>query len=71
MNLKPNLINSSVGIAMLHEYRRIEKKKSIQMANTILQKDTNNMYGQYILARNEANVDSKIDKLKAVTQKFP
>ena len=29
MNLKPNLINSSVGIAMLHEYRRVEKKKSI------------------------------------------
>ncbi len=41
------------------------------MANTILQKDANNMYAQFILARNEANVDLKIDKLRAVTQKFP
>ncbi len=42
---------------MTHEYRRIEKKKSIEMANTILKIDSNNMYAQYILARNEANVD--------------
>ena len=40
------------------------------MANIILSKD-NNMYAHYIIARNEANVDEKINKLKAVSQKFP
>ena len=57
INLKPNLINSYVSIGLLHEYRRLEKKKSVLMAKTILERDSNNMYAQYILARNETNVD--------------
>ena len=55
--MKPQMINSYIGISMLHEYRRIEKKKSVEMANIILSKEINNMYAHYIIARNTANVD--------------
>jgi hypothetical protein len=42
---------------MLHEYRRVEKPKSIAMAKKILEMDPENMYAHYILARNEQNAD--------------
>jgi hypothetical protein len=29
------------------------------------------MYSTYVLARNETNVDTKIEKLKAGTEKYP
>lgn len=57
---RPNLVNAYVCIAMIYEYRRIQKTKAIEMANKILEMDPNNMYAVFILTRNENNIDKKI-----------
>jgi tetratricopeptide (TPR) repeat protein len=68
---RPTLVNAYVCIAMIHEYRRIEKSKSVAMAKQILDMDHNNMYAVFILARNIENVDQKIEKLKIAFERFP
>jgi tetratricopeptide (TPR) repeat protein len=52
IKLKPNLINAQSSLALIYEYRRIEKSKSMALAKQILEKDPSNMYAEYILARN-------------------
>jgi cytochrome c-type biogenesis protein CcmH/NrfG len=61
---QPNFINAYVGIALTYEYRRIQKPKAIEMANKILAKDPENMYAYFILARNQQDIQQKIQKLK-------
>ena len=68
---RPTLVNAYVCIAMIHEYRRIEKTKSVAMAKKILEIDPNNMYAVFILAKNVENVDTKIEKLKSAFERFP
>lgn len=71
IELKPTLINSYVSLALIYEYKRIEKPKAIEMANKIIAIEPDNMYARFILARNTPNVDEKIEKLKAIHFKNP
>lgn len=57
--------------AYIYEYKRIEKSKALEAANLILSHDPENRVGLFISARNEKNPDSKIEKLKKVTELHP
>jgi tetratricopeptide (TPR) repeat protein len=52
IKLKPNLVNAQASLAFIYEYCRIEKSKSTALAKQILEKDSSNMYAEFILARN-------------------
>lgn len=71
LEMKPNFINAMVSIMFLHEFRRIEKSKSIVMAKKILELDPSNMYAHFVLGRNEASTDENIKKLSISTERFP
>lgn len=68
---KPSLVNAYLGIAMVYEYYRVQKPKSIEMADKVLTLEPDNMYAHFILARNEKEIDDKIIKLKTLADKFP
>ena len=63
LKMKPNFINAMVSVMFLHEFRRVEKPKSIAMAKKILELNPDNMYAHFILGKNETNTDEKIKKL--------
>jgi tetratricopeptide (TPR) repeat protein len=71
MAIRPSLLNAYVCVMFLHEFKRVEKPKSIAFANTVLSKDPNNMYAHFVLGKNEKDVDEKIKKLTAGALKFP
>jgi hypothetical protein len=50
--MQPNLINAYACLALLYEYKRVEKPKSIALARKILEFSPFNMYAEYILGRN-------------------
>ncbi len=50
-------------VALIYEYKRIEKVKSVEYANRILGLDGRNRIGMFVLARNEKDADLKIEKL--------
>jgi len=62
--MKPEFIMSYVCLAFIYEYRRIEKVKSINWCNKILEKEGKNMYALFMLARNEKDIEVRIQKLK-------
>lgn len=58
-------------MAYIYEYKRIEKKKSCEIANKILQFEPKNRVALFVLARNGKNADDKINQLKVVMQEHP
>ena len=57
LEIRPNFINAQVSIMLLHEFRRVEKTKTVAMAKKILEHDPENMYAHFLLGKNTPNVD--------------
>ena len=57
LEIRPNFTNAQVSIMLLHEFRRVEKTKTVAMAKKILEHDPENMYAHFLLGKNTPNVD--------------
>lgn len=69
--MRPNFVNAYVGIAMMHEFRRIYKPKAIETAKKIMEIEPDNMYALLIMARNEKTADDRIQALIKTAEKHP
>ena len=71
IELKPKLIKAYECIAMIYEYKRVNKKKSCDYANRALAIDPKSMYALFVLCRNQSTPDEKIKKLKELCEIYP
>jgi tetratricopeptide (TPR) repeat protein len=68
---RPNLINAYVCLAMIHEYWLSDEEKSAEMINTILERDPENMYANFLRAKKVSHFQEKIEILKKLVKKYP
>ena len=69
--VRPDWVRPLECIAYIYEYKRIEKSKAMEFSRKILEIEPTNRVGLFVLARNEKNYDSKIEKLKQVSELHP
>ena len=51
-------------IAYIYEYKRIDTSKSLDWAQKALSVDPNSLYCQFVVAKNEKDIDQRIIKVK-------
>ena len=69
--LRPQLQKAYECVGMIYEFKRVQKAKSVDMANRVLEINPQNMYALFILSRNQKTADEKIEKLKKVCELYP
>jgi tetratricopeptide (TPR) repeat protein len=60
LDLKPKWVRPLECMAYIYEYKRVEKKKSCELANKILTLEPGNRVALFVLARNGSTADEKI-----------
>jgi protein O-GlcNAc transferase len=70
-DLKPKWTRPLEYLAYIYEYKRVLKSKSMEYANRLLEMDNDNRVALFVLGRNEKDIDTKIEKLKKVTELHP
>jgi hypothetical protein len=58
-------------MAYIYEYKRVLKSKSKELADKIMKIEPNNRVALFVLARNQATPEGKIEMLKKVTDLHP
>ena len=64
IKMKPSWVRPLECIAYIYEYKRINKTKVKEIANSLLELEANNRVALFVLGRNQATPDEKIEELK-------